>query len=172
MFSIPLIFLAIALIVSSISDLRFRRIPNWLTYPVMITGIVYFTSLRGLDGLFFSLGGIGVGFVLMIGFYLLGGTGAGDVKLMAAVGGFLGPKGVFMAFLITSIVGGIYAVILLAVKGYLKQTIKRYWNILKTLILTRQFIYIPSSAKEKQLKLCYGLAISLGTIISLTLGNS
>jgi len=107
-----------------------------------------------------------VGIGVMILFYLMGGTGAGDVKLMGAVGGFLGPKGAFIAFLSTSIIGGIYAVVLLVLHGYLN----RYWAILKTFILTKKFIYNPPSNGEEKPKLYYGVAIALGTIISVVLG--
>jgi prepilin peptidase CpaA len=133
----------------------------------MIIGISFHTGFKGLEGLLFSISGMGVGMAVFIIPYLFGGTGAGDVKLMGAVGGFLGPKGVFIAFLATSIVGGIYAIVLLAFHGYLKEALKRYWAIFKTFIFTKKFIYIPPSKREQKPKLSYGVAIALGTIISI-----
>jgi prepilin peptidase CpaA len=133
----------------------------------MIIGISYHTGFKGLEGFLFSIAGLGVGIAVFIIPYLFGGTGAGDVKLMGAVGTFLGPKGVFIAFLATSIVGGIYAIALLAFHGYLKEALKRYWSILKTFIFTKKFIYIQPSKREQKPKLRYGVAIALGTIISI-----
>ncbi len=160
------LFLIIALLIASVSDLRFQKVPNWLTYPTMIAGIFIYTGFKGLEGFLFSIEGLGVGIAVLIIPYLLGGTGAGDVKLMGAVGGFLGPKGVFIAFLCTSIVGGIYAVVLLALHGYFD----RYWGILKTFILTRKLIYPSSSQKrEDKPKLCHGVAIALGTLITIVI---
>ncbi len=79
---------------------------------------------------------------------------------MGAVGALLGPKGVFMAFLATAIVGGIYAIGLLAFYGYLNEAVKRYWAILKTYLLTKKFIHVPPSKREEKPKLCYGVAIA------------
>jgi len=162
---IPFLFLIFALLIASVSDLRLRKIPNWLTYPTMIVGIFFYTGFKGLEGFIFSIEGLGVGIAVLIIPYLLGGIGAGDVKLMGAVGGFLGPKGVFIAFLFTSIVGGIYAIVLLALHGYFD----RYWAILKTFILTRKFIYPSIQKREDKPKLCYGVAIALGTLITIVI---
>ena len=136
----------------------------------MIGAIAYHTSAKGLQGFLLSVEGVGVGIAVMIIFYLQGGMGAGDTKLMGAIGGLLGPKGVFMAFLFTAIVGGIYALVLLTFHGYLKETVKRYGVILKAFILTQEFVYIPPTQKEKKPKLCYGVAIALGTLISVVWG--
>lgn len=163
----PFFLLICVLFTAAIIDIRFHRIPNWLTYPAILTGVTYHTATRGLEGLLFSVGGICVGIGVFIIPYLTGGMGAGDAKLMGAVGGFLGPKGVFVAFLFTGILGGIYAIMLLALHGNLRETGKRYWAILKTFLLTQKFIYIPPSGEEEKPRLCYGLPIALGTIISL-----
>lgn len=164
---IPYLLLIAVLIIAAIYDLLFHKIPNWLTYPTIFIGILYYISIKGIEGFLFSIGGVGVGIATLIIPYLLGGTGAGDVKLLGAVGGLLGPKGVFVAFILTSIVGGIYALILLISHGYFKDTIKRYGAMLKALVFTKRFIYIPSSHKKEKPKLCYGVAIALGTIISI-----
>jgi prepilin peptidase CpaA len=163
----PIIFLTIILVVATVKDIKFRKIPNWLTYPTMIVAIAYYTGMNGLEGLLFSLGGIAVGMAVLIPLYLMGGMGAGDVKLMGAVGGLLGPKGVLIALLCTALIGGIYAIISLAFYGELGKTIKRYWRILLTFILTKKFIYIQPHENIKKLKLCYGVAIALGTFSSI-----
>jgi prepilin peptidase CpaA len=166
---VTLLFLAALLLVGAAWDLRFHKIPNWLTFPAAALAIAYHTAMSGFSGLLFSLGGIAVGIAILLPFYLLGGMGAGDAKLLGAVGGVLGPKGVFFAFLFTALVGGIYALFLLAYHGYLKKTILRYRIMLKTFLLTRNFIYVPPPAGERKPKLWYGLAIALGTFLSLGL---
>ena len=97
-----------------------------------------------------------LGIALLILFHLLGGMGGGDVKLMGAVGAFLGPKGVLIAFLATALIGGIYALILLSFHGQLGKTLERYWLILKTYFLTRKVFYVPPSEGEKKPRLRYG----------------
>jgi len=133
----------------------------------MIVGFIYYTTISGMAGLLHSLSGLLLGLALLITVYLLGGMGAGDVKLMAAVGSLLGPQGVFEAFLGTALAGGIYALIVLASKGYLPDTLKRFGLMLKTFFVTKKFIYIPPPQAEKAPLLCYGVAICLGTLASI-----
>jgi prepilin peptidase CpaA len=166
---VPFLFLATLLLIGAAWDLRFHKIPNWLTFPAAVVAITYHTAMNGFSGLLFSLEGIAVGIAILLPFYLLGGMGAGDAKLLGAVGGFLGPQGVFAAFLFTALVGGIYALFLLAYHGYLKKTILRYRIMLNTFVLTRNFIYVPPPSRERKPKLWYGLAIALGTFLSLGL---
>ena len=166
-----LFFLAPILLIGAVMDILSKKIPNWLTFPVAAAAIVYHTSMNGFSGFLFSLGGVAVGIGLLLPFFLLGGMGAGDAKMLAGVGGLLGPQGVFTAFLFTSLVGGIYALVLLAFHGYLKKTVLRYKIIFTTFIFTRNFIYIPPPAKERRPSLSYGLAIALGTLLSISFGS-
>ena len=166
------LILMLILVIASISDIRFQKIPNWLTFPTMIGAIIYSTSSMGLPGFIFSSGGIFVGIAVMLLPYLMGGLGAGDAKLMGAAGGLLGPKGIFVAFLLTALIGGIYAMIVLAIHGSLRETLRRYWLVLKTFFLVRKIIYIPASEREKPLRLKYGVAIALGTMISVLMKNN
>jgi prepilin peptidase CpaA len=118
--------------------------------------------------LLFSAAGLGCGVAILCLPYLMGGMGAGDAKLMGAVGAILGSKGVFIAFLFTAIVGGIYGLTLLLAKPeYSKGWIKRWDTMLRTFVLIRRFIYIPPVESRKKPKLYYGLAIAVGTIGSI-----
>jgi prepilin peptidase CpaA len=167
----PVVFtLMIVLTIASIKDLFSLRIPNWLTYPTLAVGIFYFGITKGYEGFLFSFAGALTGFGLLTIPYLIGGTGAGDVKLLGAVGSFLGPHGVFMVFILSCILGGAYALFLLASKGLLLSTLKRYGKILWCFVITQKFIYIPPRIKEKSLKIRFGLAITLGTGSYLVLG--
>ncbi len=173
-FEIPLpslLCLTTILLLASGWDLRFHKIPNWLVFPAMIAALSYHTAMNGLEGLFLSFQGMGLGMALLFPFFLLGGMGAGDVKLLGAVGAILGPQGVFLAFLFTALAGGVYAFILLIFHGHLKKTILRYKIILATFFVTRNLIYIPPPASEGKPQLLYGLAIALGTFLSLSFGS-
>jgi prepilin peptidase CpaA len=161
-----IILTALVLLPASVFDLRQRRIPNALTFPAMAAGIIYWSYLNGLDGFMHGSGGMLLGIGTLILFYLMGMMGAGDVKLMGAVGSFLGPQGVVVAFLYSAIVGGLYALFVLARSKALKEAAGRYGMMIRGYVGTGQLIYIPPE-EGKLPPLCYGLAISLGTILSI-----
>ena len=155
------------LLISAIFDIRYRRIPNWLNFSAIIIGIVIHTMDAGGGGFILAFGGMLLGIGLLIIFYLAGGMGAGDVKLMGVVGAFLGPEGVFIAFLCTALVGGIYSLVVLAASRRLGETVRRYGLIIKSFIMTRQLILVPPYPGFKLPVLCYGVAIFAGSVISL-----
>jgi len=161
-----LVILAIILLIAVVSDIRFHKIFNWLTFPAMVVAVSYHSYMSGLHGLLFSVVGIFVGIGLLILFYFKGGMGAGDVKLMGAVGGMIGAKGVFVAFLCTALAGGIFAIVLLTLHGHLKETAKRYGTILKVLIFTWSLIYLPPEKEEKMPLMPYGVSIAIGTSLA------
>jgi len=162
-----ILFLALSVII----DLLYKKIPNWLTFPALTAGLLINSITRGIEGLLFSIEGIGVGFGVLIIFYALGVMGAGDVKLMAAIGSFVGPKEVFMIFILATALGGVYALGLLLIKGYLWQTIKRYGKIIKVFLFTLKIVYIPPPERGKKLKLCYAVAVALATAVFKLSGN-
>src|SRR5215471_4225376 len=102
-------------ICAAIYDARYRRIPNWLTVSGVLFGIALnsFTGRPdfgvdpGVAGLLFALKGMGLGFGLYLALHLLRAMGAGDVKLMAAVGSLVGWQDWFGIFVFTAIIGGI-----------------------------------------------------------------
>jgi prepilin peptidase CpaA len=164
-----LLVLTAVLIAAAFQDVRFRKIPNWLTLSTATAAILGYTLLRGSEGLLFSLSGALVGVALMILPYILGGMGAGDAKLMGAVGAILGARGVFNAFLCAALIGGVYAIIVLISNGLLRKALSRYWLMLRTLAASRKFTYVPPSMAEEKPRLRYGIAIALGTLISVLL---
>jgi prepilin peptidase CpaA len=163
-------FLCIALILAAVNDLRFRKIPNLLNFSVIAFSFFYHCWFHGIRGLIFSASGMLLGVALLIGPYLLGGMGAGDAKLMGAVGAALGPKGVFISFLYSAIVGGFYAGILLLVyRTHTRAIIVNMITGIKSLVYTRQWAPESTEHYEKSPRLCYGLAIALGTITYMAL---
>jgi prepilin peptidase CpaA len=101
--------LAATVLTAAITDLFSQRVPNWLTMPITVLALCLHFADGGTAGALWSAAGWLTGFGLLIGLYALGGTGAGDVKLLAAVGALAGPSRVFSIFLYTALLGGVYA---------------------------------------------------------------
>ncbi len=167
---ILLVLLIIVLVIATITDIRYQKIPNRLTYPAVLVALIIHTVMNGTDGLVFSAEGLGLGIAIWLLLYLAGKMGAGDTKLMGAVGAFVGPMNVLIASVFTAVIGGIYALVLLAMHGYLKETAKRFWGMLKGTVLTRKLDYEPPPDRANAPKLCYGIAIAVGTLLCLARG--
>lgn len=104
------VFTSLLFTVSGIMDIKFRRIPNWLTIPACLAGLGYHAATGGLiTGAVYALKGFGAGLVLLMIPFLLRYTGGGDVKLLAAAGSWLGVTGIVNLFLYGSIAGGVMA---------------------------------------------------------------
>jgi prepilin peptidase CpaA len=171
--TVSISFLSGILILSALIDFRRQKIPNLITLPSMVIAISYHVAIGGIDGLLFSLAGLAVGIFVFLVPYLMGGMGAGDAKLMGVVGALIGAKGVIFAFLCTAIIGGIYALVLILVnRAYFDSFFKKQLTTLKTFILTRQFTLEPIQNGQKRPRLCYGIAIAIGTGLYMFLNQS
>ncbi len=165
--TLSLFLLTFILLIAAIRDVCFHKIPNRLTYPAMVAALIFHVCTNGTNGLLFSLKGIGLGIAILAIPYLLGGMGAGDVKLLGVVGGFLGPVGVVAAFLGTAVVGGIYAMTLLILhKQQLKKMLLPCLTIIYPYALKYNFL-LCSDKNQKKPRLYYGVAIAFGTILSI-----
>jgi prepilin peptidase CpaA len=91
-------------------DLIGHRIPNALTFGALAAGLLVHSVFGGLNGFLLALAGAGVGLACLLPLYLGKGTGAGDVKLMGAVGAFLGPLDALLAAALTLVAGAVLAV--------------------------------------------------------------
>ncbi len=101
-------FVTITLVVAAVIDGLKLKVPNWITYPMILSGWIYSTALSpyaGWDGLWYSLLGTAVGLGLLLPAYAIGGMGAGDVKLLAGVGAWMWPSVTFCAFAVSAVVG-------------------------------------------------------------------
>lgn len=99
----------IVLAIASFTDLRNRRIPNWLVLPFLVAGVLVSAWLHGWSGIWQSVSGLGLGALLFGLLCWLGGMGMGDVKLCAAIGAWIGPEQLLIALVITGLVGGVMA---------------------------------------------------------------
>ena len=155
----------IVLSVATFTDLRNRRIPNWLVVPFLALGIVVSTWLHGWHGLGQSFAGIGLG-ILLYGFlFWIGGMGAGDVKLAAAIGAWIGPNQLFFALVVTAMAGGIMALGWAAFGGWLKELFNGASDLTFGFgsAAVRQEMALANPAKRK---MPYAPAIAIGTLIS------
>lgn len=158
------IILGFVLLTAVVMDLRSYRIPNWLTFPAMASGVVLHTLFNGQAGLILSLEGLGLGLGFFLIFYVMGGMGAGDVKLMAAVGSFLGPEGVLTAAVVTALLGGLYAIATMVTHWGLRATVLHVKTMLLTLAMFPQAATARTPTSKSQLR--YALVIGLGTLLS------
>jgi prepilin peptidase CpaA len=124
----PTVVVTVAALIAAITDLRNFRVYNSLTLPLLVSGLIYQAGYGEL-GLWRSVAGVLTGFSILMVFYLLGGMGAGDVKLMAGVGAWLGMPQTFQVFIASSLLAGVYAMGLILVTG----TIMEAWVNLQML---------------------------------------
>jgi prepilin peptidase CpaA len=120
-----------------LTDVKKRRIPNRLTGAALLIGIVVQWSMLGKAGLLAACAGLLIGGALLLPGWLMGFTGAGDVKLMAAVGAWLGPGAALLATLLSLIAGGVLAALYAFQKGVLKQSMWNTAGLAGWLIATR-----------------------------------
>ena len=120
--SIPITVVLIAVFAATLTDLRAFRISNLLTLPLVVTGLMYHGYMSGMEGLTVSMGGIIFGFLSLFAFFLLGGMGGGDVKLMAGIGAWLGWPLTFLVFIAAALAAGLYALFLILANGQLRET--------------------------------------------------
>jgi prepilin peptidase CpaA len=111
-------------------DWRSRRIPNWLTVPALILGLGANTIIFGWPGAKTSLAGAGLALGLLLPVVLVRGLGAGDWKLMGALGALLGPWKLIVVMLGTVLIAGIMSLVEILRHGQLKQTLKNIWTLL------------------------------------------
>lgn len=127
--TVSAIALVAVALVASWFDLRERRVPNWLT----VGGLVIALLLRapgGLGEVGLGLAGAGICFALALSFFLLGGLGGGDVKLLTTVGAFLGPVQIWTALFVMAIAGGLMALVVIVKNGAVRQTMANLHTIL------------------------------------------
>ncbi len=98
------------------TDLRWRRIPNKLTVPAFVAALVFYTAAYGQPGLWFALAGFLLGFGMLLVLWLLGGGGGGDVKLMGALGAWLGWRQTLYVLIASTVLVAVGAVVFMFIE--------------------------------------------------------
>lgn len=157
----------VAALVAAFWDIRTRRIPNWLTLSACLAGLAVHCAYGGTKDMLIAFTAALVGGGIFVIFFVAGGMGGGDVKLMAAIAAIVGFHSLFQVMVLTAMMGGVFAVCLALTRGRLKQTIH---NIKLLLVHHRYQGLTPhpeiNVANRKTLRLPYAIAIAAGCLIT------
>jgi len=160
-------FVTVVLIIAAIIDGAILKVPNWLTFPFIICGWMHWTLQDGMTGLGWSLLGTFVGMMLLLVLRNVGGMGAGDVKLLAGVGAWLGTMVTLYAFAATAIVGGLMALVMILRSGQWQKHLAMGHQILhewKTIKNPQKLAEIARDRKPTMSLLPYGIPMAIGSI--------
>jgi prepilin peptidase CpaA len=166
----PIWFVTITLIVAAVIDGLKLKVPNWITFPMIISGWIYSATLApiaGWEGLMWSLLGTAVGLALLLPAYAIGGMGAGDVKLLAGVGAWCGSTNTLYAFAVSTIVGGIIAILMVILRRKWDKHHSQFWMICTEILTVKdpeKLAAIAAERKPTMMLLPYGIPIAIGTI--------
>ena len=147
------------------SDMRSRRIPNWLTVPGLFVGIAANTLVGGWQGLKTSLLGAGLALLLLLPLVILRSLGAGDWKLAGALGAFVGPGVIFNLLLASIFVAGAMAVVLVIYKGRVRETLRNMGHMLAAFANLRLPGPEVSLDNPESLKVPYGVALAFTVVL-------
>lgn len=156
--------LAVAL-VAGWTDLRSRRIPNWLTLPSFAVGLASNTFFCRWEGLTASLLGVLVGLGLLLPFILIRSLGTGDWKLAGALGAFTGPGLLIDLLLLSVFVAGAMAIMLSLRKGRIRETLRNIGQILVSLLRFQLPDHRVSLDNPESLKVPYGVALAFSVLL-------
>ena len=164
------IFVGIILALACLSDLRTRRIPNVLTISAALGAVVFHLATGGWSMAGWSVAGLFLGGLLFFPMFALRGMGAGDVKLLAAIGAWVGPGQVAIVALATSIAGGVIAVVVALAHGYLRKALKNiYLVLMHWRIVGVEPLPALTLEQARGPRLAYAFPIAIGTVVTLWL---
>ncbi len=152
------------LLLFSLFDLLRNRIPNFYIVLSLALAFVLQAGISGGEGVAGFLAGSALGLIVFLPFYMVGGVAAGDVKLMAVVGGFLGWQAVLWAAACTLIAGTLLGLLYMLFRGGLGRFLHRYWVSLAL----REYVH-PGEDDVSRDRIPYAIAIFAGTLASLLL---
>jgi len=165
---------SVVLIVAAVIDGIQLKVPNWLTFPMIISGWVYAMVAYQMNGegwyvgLGWSLFGTAVGLGLLLPAYAIGGMGAGDVKLLAGVGAWLFVQHTFYAFCATCVVGAVMAVVMVLLKGKWKKHKDQFFHIANEIVTIKnpeELAKIAADRKPSMMLLPYGIPMCIGALL-------
>jgi prepilin peptidase CpaA len=165
---------SVVLIVAAIIDGIQLKVPNWITFPMIISGWVFSGMAYGMAGegwyigVAWSLAGTAIGLSLLLPAYAIGGMGAGDVKLMAGIGAWVHCWITFYAFCLSAIIGAIIAIAMVMISGKTRKHSGQFMYIVNEIMTVRNpetLATIAADRKSSMMLLPYGIPICIGTIL-------
>jgi prepilin peptidase CpaA len=186
----PLGFICAAMVVAAVIDGWKLKVPNWLTFPLILSGwalglvhdLGWLTPGTGVGGVGASLAGTAVGFALLYPIHMIGGMGAGDVKMQMGFGAWIGafyglaasdgvhPGAmwiVFYAFCLAAVIGGVLALGMIALRGQLRRNVANTREILGDLFGSKGIGDVADKAAQRKPRLHllpYGIPLCMGFI--------
>lgn len=163
----PVWLLTVVLVVAAVIDGWKLKVPNWITFPLIVGGWAYSTWSLGLEGLGWSLAGTAIGLALLLPLYAIGGMGAGDVKLLAGVGAWVYGTVTLYAFCLSAVFGGVIALAMVCYRRAWQKHRDQFFMILGEVTTIRDPVQLSAIAAERKssmLLLPYGIPIALGSI--------
>ena len=160
-------FVSAVLVEAAVIDGWKLKVPNWLTFHMVIGGLAYATYVGGSAGLLWSFAGAVLGLALLLPLHAIGGMGAGDVKLLAGVGAWVGPALTLGAFATSAVVGGVMALAMVAWSGDLIKHWVQFQVIGHEILTVRnpeKLSEIAAARKPTMMLLPYGIPIAVGSI--------
>lgn len=145
-------------------DLRWRIIPNWLTYGALFTGLLFNGVLAGSSGLISAIFGAVIASIFFIPLFFMGGFGGGDVKMMAALGALGGARLGANILLLTAFAGGILGLLQITCKGSWLTSCKRLG-----LLFRFKLKELEAAPENEQLSMPYGIAMTIGGLGTMVL---
>ena len=172
--TMPQIFVTVVALtvglLACVTDVRTRRIPNVLTFGAAGAALLVHGFTGGFAGLGTSAGGWLLGALLFMPMFALGGMGAGDVKLLAALGAWLGPRDIFWVAIYSSLAGGVMAVAVALARGYLSTALGNVRNLVTYWWLAGPRPVSGMTLEDsKAPRLAYALPIFAGTVVTVWL---
>lgn len=150
---------------AAVMDVQQRRIPNWLTYPTVVAGMLLRSYFYGWHGLLTALTGCLLAASIVFVFYAVRALGAGDLKLLAALGSMVGPYCAINILLATGVAGGVLALIYAAYCGRMRVTLNNVGTVLKFHAWSGLHAHPQLNLDNPDaLRMPYGLAIAVGTL--------
>jgi prepilin peptidase CpaA len=158
---------SIVLVVAAIIDGWMLKVPNWITFPMIASGWVYSGVTGGWPGLGWSLVGTFFGLALLYGIYMVGGMGAGDVKLLAGIGAWVHAQHTWNIFATTAIVGGIMALVMVAYSGRWNKHFRQFNMLIGEFFTVKDPETLFQRAAERKPRmylLPYGIPMTLAAL--------
>lgn len=159
------ILAAAVALTAGITDFRYRKIPNWLTYPAIPIAILLHWIIAGGHAALLSLGGAAIGLGVLLPFVLLGGLGGGDWKLVGALGAFFEPRRLVPVLILTLMINGIMALALVLWKKRVGQTARNVGRITAAMFKLRRPGSDLSIDNSKAEKVPFGIAAAIATLL-------